>query len=600
MRDEYSRPVLVEVQENETLTDTPFKRAADTPDSVVMRRKEGAGWRDITAAEFRDDVAAVAKGLIAAGIGTGDRVGLMSRTRYEWTVADYGIWAAGAVTVPIYETSSEEQVRWILGDSEAKAVFTETDGHTATVEAVRGELPALRNVWRLEPDLSAFTATGAEIGDDQLAAARGSVGADALATLIYTSGTTGRPKGCELTHRNLLFTIRNVIEGNLKQVFTVEGRSTLLFMTLAHSFPRVIQVGCVETHTVMGHTADLADLLPDLASYQPTFLLAVPRVFEKVYNGAEQKAVAGGKGSIFAAATDTAIAYSKAVDTGGPGLVLKLKHLLFDRLVYGKLRDAVGGHTTHAVAGGAALGERLGHFFRGIGLPVFEGYGLTETSAPSSVNGPDAVRIGTVGRPFPGVAVRTASDGELLVRGDHVMRGYWKNETATKEAFTEDGWLRTGDLGTIDDDGFIRITGRKKEILVTAGGKNVAPAVVEDRLRGHALVSQCMLVGDGKPFVAALITIDPDALEFWKSQNGKPESAGVAELVDDPDLLAAVQEAVDDANKAVSKAESVRKFTVLPVDFTVEGGQMTPSLKVKREVVAREFAAEIDALYASR
>jgi len=595
---EYTSPAVTELPPDARLTNTVFTRAAEEPDAVMFRRLEDGQWRDVTCAEFHRDVVRIAKGLIAAGIEHGDRVALMSRTRYEWTVIDYAIWTIGGVTVPIFDSSSEEQVHWILSDSGSKAAFVEHGDHAARVKAVADRLPDLGEVWQIEgDDLTRLAESGAEVADATVEERRLATSLDDLATLIYTSGTTGMPKGCELTQRNLAFDVMSVNSGPMREVFSTPGRSTLLFLPLAHSLARIIQVGCVETKTVMGHFPSTGpDLLDALASFQPRFLLAVPRVFEKVYNKAEQKAIASGRGKIFRAAADTAIAYSKALDSGRVGFGLRLRHALFRVLVYGKILAAVGGQATHAVSGGSALGERLGHFFRGIGLTVLEGYGLTETSAPTTANSPADNRIGTVGRPIPGTSIRIAEDGEVLVKGDHVMRGYWNNPKATEEAFTEDGWYRSGDLGSLDDDGFLRITGRKKEIIVTSGGKNVAPAVIEDRIRGHAIVSQCMVVGDNRKFVSALITIDPEAFEFWKQQNNK--TGTIAELVDDPDLRALVQQAVDDGNRAVSRAESVRKFAILPVDFSEAGGQMTASLKLKRHVIAKQFSAEIEALYA--
>ncbi|WP_046471017.1 AMP-dependent synthetase/ligase [Allosalinactinospora lopnorensis] len=595
---EYTRPVKVEISQNARLTDTVFARATEEPTAVALRRQESGQWRDVTCKEFRDDVAAIAKALIAAGIEHGDRVGLMSRTRYEWTTIDYAIWAVGGITVPIYETSSEDQVEWILGNSGSKAVFVETPEHAERVRQAQSALPDLRHIWVIEGNaLSEFTGTGTEVEDSVLEERRTAGNVDELATLIYTSGTTGRPKGCELTHRNLLFTTHNVNHGPLERIYIVEGRSTLLFLPLAHSFARMIQISCIESRTIMGHFPTTGpELIDQFSVFKPTFLLAVPRVFEKVYNKAEQKATSEGKGKIFHAATETAIAYSRALASGHVPLSLRLKHSLFAKLVYSKLLDRLGGEARYAVSGGSALGERLGHFFRGVGLNIIEGYGLTETSAPTSVNDPDRNKIGTVGTPFPGVSIKIAEDGEVLCKGDHVMRGYWDNPKATEEAFDEDGWYRTGDLGSLDDDGYLTITGRKKEIIVTAAGKNVAPAVIEDRIRSHALVSQCMVIGDNRNFVSALITIDPEALEFWKGQNSK--SGDVADLAEDPDLSTAVQEAVDSANKAVSRAESVRKFKILPVDFSEEGGQMTASLKLKRHVVADHFSKEIEELYA--
>nr|WP_221473270.1 AMP-dependent synthetase/ligase [Planomonospora venezuelensis] len=588
---------MVDVPASANLTDTVFQRAEQEPGAIALRRKVGKDWIAVTAREFRDQVAAVAKGLVAAGIEAGDRVALMSRTRYEWTVADYAILAAGAVSVPIYETSSADQVKWIISDSGAKAVFVELESHEETVREVLPELGELKHVWCIEGGaLEELAADGAEVSDETLTGRRTGRGVADLATIVYTSGTTGLPKGCRLTHDNLLFTARNVANGPLERLFTVHDRSVLLFLPLAHVFARIIQVVLIETGTVLGHTPNMKNVAPDLQAFKPSFLLGVPRVFEKVYNGAEQKAAAGGKAKIFHAAADAAIAWSKAESSGGAGLGLKLKHALFDRLVYGKLREATGGNLSAAICGGSALGERLGHFFRGVGIEIVEGWGLTETSAPSTVNLPGANKIGTVGKPFPGVTVGIGEDGEILVKGRHIFDGYWNNDKATAEAVDADGWFHTGDIGEIDADGYVRITGRKKEILVTAAGKNVAPAPMEDRIRAHPLVSQAMVVGDDRPFVAAIVTLDPEALEQWKASNGRA-SATLAELSADPLILAEVQKAVDDANKTVSKAEQIKKFAVLDIDITEESGHLTPTLKVKRNLVMRDFAKHIDDLY---
>ena len=522
----------------------------------------------------------------------------MSRTRYEWTVADYAIWYAGGVTVPIYETSSPEQVEWIVSDSDAVALFVESAKNKAVFDEVADRLPECTRTWIFDDGaLEALTAAGKDVADEALEAARASVKPEDLATIIYTSGTTGRPKGCMLTHKSFMFEVDNVVQG-MPEVFLRSGASTLLFLPLAHVFGRIIQLGSIRARVRMGHAPDVTNLLPDLQSFQPTFLLAVPRVFEKVFNSAQQKATAEGKGNIFNTAAGVAIEYSRSLDHGGPGLTLKIKHALFNKLVYSKLRAAMGGEVAWAVSGGAPLGERLGHFFRGIGVTILEGYGLTETSAATTVNRPTALKIGTVGQPFPGASVKVAADGELLLSGAQIFDGYWKNPTATAEAIEPDGWFHSGDIGEIDDEGFVKITGRKKELLVTAGGKNVAPAVLEDRLRANYLVSQCMVVGDGQPFIAALVTIDPESLPAWLKTAGKPESMTIAEAVKDPDLIATIQGAVDEANKAVSKAESIRKFAILDVDWTEEGGQLTPSMKLKRNVVMKEFAADVDALYA--
>ena len=597
---EYGIPALIAVPDDASLTDVVFSRAESTPGQVVARKRAGNGsWSDVTAGQFRDQVTALARALIAAGIEPGDRVGLLSHTRYEWTVADYAIWTAGAVTVPVYETSSAEQVEWILGDSGAKAVIAETDAHGQIISDVRDRLPDLARVWRIDA-LDDLAAMGNEVTDEQLRAARTSRAAGDLATIIYTSGTTGRPKGCELTHRNLLSAVRNAVDGSLVEIFQEPGGSTLLFMPLAHVFARIIEIGCLESGAILGHWSDSSTVAKGLPEFQPTFLLAVPRVFEKVFNTAQQTASASPvKKKIFAAATDAAVAVSEAKSAGkAAGPALRLRHAVFDHLVYGKLRAAVGGKVTYAISGGAPLGERLGHFFRGAGITVLEGYGMTETSAAAMVNKPNRNKIGTVGQPIPGVSAKIADDGEILLRGGIVFGQYWHNPQATAEALDAEGWLHTGDLGSLDDEGFLRVTGRKKELIVTAGGKNVAPAVLEDRLRANPLVSQVMVVGDGQPFIAGLITLDPEALGHWNKQHGKPESATAADLAEDPDLLADLQAAVDDANKAVSRAESIRKFRVLPEDFTIENGYLTPSLKVKRSIVAKDFAGDIDALYA--
>ncbi|WP_067438126.1 AMP-dependent synthetase/ligase [Nocardioides jensenii] len=591
---EFATPLTVEIPATGNVTDDVVVNARDHADTVVFSRRTEDGWTDVTAAEFHDQVASVAKGLIAAGIEAGDRVALLSKTRYEWTLLDYAIWFAGAATVPIYETSSTDQIGWILENSGAKAVVAEGADHLAKVTGLRKNLPALNHVWTFEDNaVDVLTSLGADIDDATLEKRRTATTPLDLATLIYTSGTTGRPKGCMLTHGNFMFELGSAVH-ELDRLFKDEKGSTLLFLPLAHVFARIIQVGCIKARVRLGHSADIKNLVEDLGVFQPTFILAVPRVFEKVFNTASQKAAADGRGKIFQRAADTAIAWSRAQDSGRVPLRIRAQHALFDKLVYGKLRAALGGECQYAVSGGAPLGERLGHFYRGIGLVILEGYGLTETTAALTVNLPDAQKVGTVGRPLGGTTARIADDGELLFKGGQVFAGYWDNEAATAEALT-DGWFHTGDVGELDDEGFVRITGRKKEILVTAGGKNVAPAVLEDRIRAHALVSQCIVVGDGEPFIGALVTIDPESFPHWAQEHGK--SGSIADLVDDPDLRAAVQAAVDDANKAVSKAESIRKFTILPIDWTEEDGQLTPSLKLKRNVVMREHRADVAELY---
>ncbi|WP_395694780.1 AMP-dependent synthetase/ligase [Nocardioides sp.] len=593
---EFSTPLTTEIPATGNLTDDVVTNARDAADTVQFSRPAAGGgaWEDVTSAQFLAEVRAVAKGLIAAGVAVGDRVALISKTRYEWTLLDYAIWFAGAVTVPVYETSSAEQISWILRDSGARAVVAEGPDHLARIAEVRGELDDLNHVWSIADNaVHTLTRLGEDISDEELEKRRTTATPLDLATLIYTSGTTGRPKGCMLTHGNFMFELGVAVD-ELEELFT-EDASTLLFLPLAHVFARIIQVGCIKSRTRLGHSADIKNLLPDLQQFKPMFILAVPRVFEKVFNTASQRATADGRGRIFDQAAQTAIDYSRGLDRGRPSLVVRAKHAVFKRLVYAKLLDALGGHCRYAVSGGAPLGDKLGHFYRGIGLTVLEGYGLTETTAALTANLPDAIKVGSVGRPLPGTAVRVADDGELLFQGGQVFAGYWRNEKATSEALERDGWFHTGDLGEVDDEGFVRITGRKKEIIVTAGGKNVAPAVLEDRVRLNFLVDQCMVVGDGEPFVGALVTIDRESFPLWAEQHGKTGS--VADLVDDPDLRASIQEAVDEANKSVSKAESIRKFAILADEWTEEGGQLTPSLKLKRNVVMREFKDDVAAIY---
>ncbi|MEU4884958.1 AMP-dependent synthetase/ligase [Streptomyces xinghaiensis] len=594
---EFSLPALYEVPADGNLTDLIRRNAALHPEVAVLARKRDGRWEDVTAEDFLAEVRETAEGLIAAGVRPGDRVALMSRTRYEWTLLDFAIWSAGAVSVPVYETSSPEQIAWILSDSGAVACLVETDAHAGAVNSVRDRLPELLHVWQIERDaVGQLRDQGAGITDAEADERAALADADSPATIVYTSGTTGRPKGCVLTHRNFFAEAGNVVE-RLRPLFRTGECSVLLFLPVAHVFGRLVEIGAVLAPIRLGHCADIKNLTDELASFRPTMVLGVPRVFEKVYNSARAKAQADGKGGIFDKAADAAIAYSRALDTpSGPSLGVRIKHKAFDKLVYGKLRSVLGGRARHAISGGAPLGERLGHFYRGIGFTVLEGYGLTESCAATAFNPWDRQKIGTVGQPLPGSVVRIADDGEVLLHGEHIFTGYWNNEAATSEALS-DGWFHTGDIGTLDEDGYLAITGRKKEIIVTAGGKNVAPAVIEDRIRAHALVGECMVVGDGRPFVGALITLDEDFLPRWLEDHGRPAGTTAATLRDDPELLADVQKAVDDGNAAVSKAESVRKFRILPAQFTEESGHVTPSMKLKRAVVAKDFAHEIEALY---
>jgi long-chain acyl-CoA synthetase len=593
---EISIPPLVPAATAGNLTNLIAERAWFEPERIIMSRPLGEGWQPVTAREVEEEIRATAKGLIAAGVQIGDRVAIMARTRYEWTILDFATWFAGAVVVPIYDTSSAEQIDWILNDSHSVAIIVETP---ALAELVKTVQPShTRHMWTMTEDvLTVLREAGKHIGDDEIDRRRNAVTPASLATLIYTSGTTGKPKGVQLTHSNFLSECGNVVQG-ASELFLKPGGSTLLFLPVAHVFGRMVQIGAISSGLHMAHCSDPVGRLPmDLASFKPTFVLAVPRIFEKIYNGAEAKAEAAGKGDIFRKAAAVAIAYSEALDKKKVSPILKLKHGLFDKLVYSKIRAGMGGRVEAAISGGAPLGARLGHFYRGAGVTVLEGYGLTETTAGATLNLVGAQRVGSVGRPIPGTSVKIAEDGEVLLRGPIVMEGYWQNQAANDEVFDSERWFKSGDLGKLDEDGFLYIVGRKKELIVTAGGKNVAPAVLEDRLRAHPLVSQCMVVGDNQPFIAALVTLDPDALKAWVANN-KKDGASIGDLVNDPDLIAVVQTAVDEANKAVSKAESIRKFTLLSTDFTIAGGHLTAKLSVKRHVVAKEFAKEIDALFA--
>ena len=592
---EMTVPALVPAATAGNLTNLVAERAWFEPERVMLSRPLGEGWQPVTAREFESEVRAAAKGLIAAGIQIGDRVAIMARTRYEWTILDFAIWYAGGAVVPIYETSSAEQIDWILNDSGSVGIIVETPTHRELVQTV---LPShTRHVWTMTDGvLEILTAAGAHIPDDEIDRRRNALVPDTLATLIYTSGTTGKPKGVSLTHGNFLAECGNVVQG-ANDLFLKPGGSTLLFLPVAHVFGRMVQIGAINAGLHMAHCSDpVGRLTADLASFKPTFVLAVPRIFEKIYNGAEAKAEAAGKGEIFRKAAAVAIAYSEGLDTKKISLSLRLKHALFDKLVYSKIRLAVGGRVEAAISGGAPLGARLGHFYRGAGITILEGYGLTETTAGATLNLTSALRVGSVGQPIPGTSIKIADDGEVLIKGPIVMRGYWQNDAANAEVFEGDRWFKTGDLGKLDEDGYLFIVGRKKELIVTAGGKNVAPAVLEDRLRAHPLVSQCVVVGDARPFIGALITIDQEALKSWIVAN-KKQGASMADLAVDPQLISVIQTAVDEANKAVSKAESIRKFRILTTDFTIAGGQLTAKLSVKRHVIAQEFAADIEALY---
>lgn len=595
----YDVPIKVSSDPSLNATDLLLERVAISPAHALFSRENpDKTWRNVTSAEFLEEVRSLAKGLINAGIKPGDAIAIMSRTRYEWAMIDFAIWFAGAISVPIYESSAPSQMEWILSDSDAVALFIEDDEHMERYNQIKGNLKKVKHVWRIDStDFSDLHKASDKVGDDQLEKARSNAELSDLATIVYTSGTTGNPKGCELTHKSFVDHAKNAA-AELPEVAN-DKQSSLIFLPLAHILARYVSVLCVHSGIRVGHLGDSKQVAQVLPTYKPTFLLAVPRVFEKVYNGAELKAEAGGKGKIFRAAAETAIEYSRALDSkSGPSVGLKIKHKLFDRLVYGKLRAAMGGNVKYAISGGAPLGERLGHFFRGIGLIVLEGYGLTETAAAAVIGRVAWQKIGKVGRALPGTGIKIADDGEIWLRGINCMRGYWRNEAATREAFVED-WFRTGDIGELDEDGFLTITGRKKEILVTAGGKNVAPAPIEDPLRAHPLVGQVVVIGDAKPFISALISLDPEMVPVWASNNGIEEKLTLAEATKHPVIVAEIQAAVDEVNKQFSQAEQIRSFEILDVELTEASGHLTPSLKIKRPKVMTDFALQVDRIYAN-
>jgi long-chain acyl-CoA synthetase len=572
-----------------------MSRADDHPRRAVAAYREGDAFLDVAAADFRDRAWGLARGLIASGVQPGDRVALMSHTRLEWALLDYAILAAGGVTVPIYETSSTEQVHWVLEDSGAVLAVVESPAMRDMFTEIAESVPDCREALviddgALDELMSRGEAVDAAAVDERVSA----LTIDAIATIIYTSGTTGRPKGCVLTHSNL----RNNAKQALAAVRAMVGdqETALLFLPLAHSLAKIIWLVCQEHGVRVAFCSNIANLVPEMAMSRPTFVVAVPRIFEKVYNSAQHKAQSDGKGKIFDRAADAGVKWSRERAGGKVGFMTGVWHSLFDRLVYGKLRAVFGGDLKFAVSGGGPLGERLTHFFDGIGVKIFEGYGLTETSPVLTVNTAEAWRPGTVGRPAPGTTIRIADDGEILAKGPQVFQGYWKNEAATAEVFDDEGWFQSGDIGELDDDGYLKITGRKKELIVTAAGKNVAPAPLEDHLRAHPLISQAVVVGDGRPFIAAVLTVDEEAAVQWAADHERPEKA-VAEIVTVEELRVELQSAVDRANASVSRAESIRKFAVLERDFTIEAGELTPSLKVRRANVEKTYAEVIEGLY---
>ena len=590
---------MVEHDPTRTVSDLLEMRFAEAPDAVLFEKPtKGGGWSPVTTREFRDEVIGLAKGLIASGIKPGNAIALMSSVRYEWPLIDFAAFYAGAIVIPIYETSSPSQIDYVLKDSGAIALILENGNMAARFKEVKGSLKAIKKIWRIDQGaVSDLNKLGAKVTNTELEKARTAAKAKEIATIIYTSGSTGKPKGCVLTHSNFVDTILNAVE-EMSEVVRMKDASTLLFVTSAHVLARMIGILCVYSGVRVGHQADTSKLSPSLASFRPTFLLAVPRVFEKVYNSAEQKAEASGKGAIFRKATSTAVAYSRALDHGKVPLGLGIKFKIFDALVFKKLRKVMGGKVVYAISGSAPLGERLGHYFRAIGIKVLEGYGLTETTGPVTVNVPHRFKIGTVGPALPGVSVKISPEGEVLVKGVDVFKEYWKDKKATKQALNN-GWFHTGDLGFLDDDGYLTITGRVKEIIITSGGKNVAPSGLEDPVRACPLVAQCVVVGEGKPFISALLTIDREMLPAWLQTKKLNPNMDVDTAANHPEVLSEIQRAIDAANRSVSRAESIRKFKILNTEFTEASGHLTPKMSIKRDRIISDFNAEIESLYSN-
>jgi long-chain acyl-CoA synthetase len=591
----FTTPGSVPVPETDNVVAALLSQAQDAPSHAALAQRQADEYVPMETAEFASEVLELAAGIVASGLGSGTRIALFSGTRWEFTLFDYAIWASGCAAVTVYETSSAEQVKWIVGDSESQMIICETEAMRSVFESVADTVTDCTSVFVIEDDASArLRALATDESRAEVGRRIEAISHSDLATLVYTSGTTGRPKGCILTHGNFIWETRQLIA--MAPEVMNDSQRQLMFLPLAHVWARLVEVACMSSGVTIYYATGIPQLTEELAMVKPTWIFSVPRVFEKIYNAAKQRADSDGKGAIFDRAVTVAVEYSKGLDTGHRNLWNRIQYRVFDRLVYARLRSVFGGELTYAFSGGAPLGARLGHFFRGVGVTALEGYGLTETTAGTSQNTPERVKIGSVGRPFPGTTIRIADDGEVMINGGQIFSGYWKNEPATNEALDPNGWLHSGDIGEIDEEGFLTITGRKKEIIVTAGGKNVAPAVLEDRVRAHPLVSQVMVIGDAKPFIAALVTIDEDSLGSWSVTHDKP-SSNLAELLDDPDLMTAIQAAINDGNTAVSHAEAIKAFRILPRDLTVDGGELTPTFKLRRAIVAERFESVITDIY---
>ena len=591
-------PRTIPVPSTDNVVAALLSRSAVSPDHAALAYRDGEGFAATSTTDFVAEAMEIAAGIVALDLEPGTRISLFSATRREFTVIDYAIWASGCAAVTIYETSSADQVEWIVGDSGTRLIICETVAHRAIFDTVAERVPECTTAFVIEDGaLDALKALATDEARSEVERRIGAIAHDDLASLVYTSGTTGMPKGCMLTHGNFIWESRQ-LEAMAPQVFN-DSQRQLMFLPLAHIWARLVEVACISTGVTIYYSSGVPQLVEELSIAKPTWMFSVPRVFEKIYNAAKQKADSEGKGRIFDRSVEVAIQYSTSLDSGGPGVWTRTQHAVFDRLVYAKLRARFGSDLKYAFSGGAPLGVRLGHFFRGAGMNVLEGYGLTETTAGSTQNTPDAMNIGSVGQPFFGTSIAIADDGEVMIKGGQIFAGYWNDEEATEEALDPDGWFHSGDIGEIDADGFLWITGRKKEIIVTAGGKNVAPAVLEDRIRAHPLVSQVVVIGEAQPFIAALISIDDQALPDWASSNGKA-SSDLKDLLGDADLEAEIQSAVDDANSAVSRAEAIKKFRILPEDLTVEDGGLTPTFKVRRANVTDRYQSVVSDIYQPR
>ena len=592
---EYTRPLEQGIDSDKNIFSVLEERVERTPDDNLVEYKNVQGeWVAFTATEFKNKVVALAKGLIARGVMPGDSVSIIAHTCWQWTALDVAIMSIGALTVPVYETNSPAQVKMIFNDANVKMAFAEDDFQRDKIESVRDQCPDLGDVYVIGLGaIDTIIEYGRAVSDAEFLEREQAVKGSNLATIVYTSGSTGTPKGVELTHANFVFITYSGVN-SMPDIAMKPNRRLLLFLPLAHVFARYMQFFCFAGNVSLGLSGNLKTILADFKAFKPTFILAVPRIFEKIYNAASQKAGAGFKGRVFADATQTAYDWSHAQQSGGSiPLALNAKHALYNKLVYSSIMEVFGGHVEYAVSGGAPLDSSIAHFFNGVGLPLLEGYGMTETCAPSSVNPTEGYKIGTIGLPLQGVTMGVDEEGELCIKSPAVCAGYHNNPDVTKQQIV-DGWLHTGDLGSIDDDGFVSIVGRKKDLIITAGGKNVSPCEMEASIMTSPVVSQCVMIGDRKPFIAAIISLDLAETNLWLESKGAEQVADLDEASKNPIVRAEVERAVNKANELASRAESIRKFEIVPDEFTEENGLVTPSMKARRQAVVEHYRTLID------